>query len=231
MSSLRNEVPSELGPRLITEEEARRLVDAERVRLARELHDVVAFGFATIALQAGVAAHLADGRSGQAVEALHTIRTTSRDVLDEIRAMLGQLRDDENAGELVRGIGRLGALAESASSAGVRTSVEISGRPRPVPLALDLAVYRIVQEALANALRHCPGASATVSLVYEQDGLRLTIEDDGLGHDAKLVPDGSGYGIVGMRERAEALGGRLEAGPRRGGGFHVHARLPFWWRS
>ena len=228
MSSLLDDRSSEHAqPRLITEDEAHRLVDAERLRLARELHDVVAFGFASIALQAGVATHRAEARPELAVDALETIRTASRDVLDEIRAMLGQLRDDESATEPARGIGRLGALAETARKAGIATSIEIVGRPRPPPLAVDLAVYRIVQEALANTLRHSPGAGVSVAVVYEQAGLRVTIEDDGLGRPGELVPKGSGYGILGMHERVEALGGELEAGPRPNLGFRVSAWLPF----
>jgi signal transduction histidine kinase len=211
----------------IAEDDARRLVKAERLRLARELHDIVAFGFATIALQAGVATHLAAARPEQALESLQAIRTASRDVLDDVRAILGQLREDDEASEPARGIGRLEALVESTSSAGVLTSVQISGRPRPLPVALDLAVYRIAQEALANVLRHSPGATASVSIVYQRDCLRVTIEDDGLGQASEFAAEGSGYGIVGMQERARALGGELEAGPRPGRGFRVHASLPF----
>ena len=228
MSSLLSDRPNELvRAQPLAEDDVRRLVNAERLRLARELHDVVAFGFATIALQAGVASHLAEARPEQAVEALRAIRTASRDCLDEIRAMLGQLRDDDNAAEPARGIGGLGALAEMTSSAGVPTSVQTSGRPRPLPLAVDLAVYRIVQEALANALRHSPGAAASVSIVYERHGLCITIEDDGHGQAGEFATQGSGYGIVGMHERAHALGGKVEAGPRRDRGFRVHAWLPF----
>jgi signal transduction histidine kinase len=174
-----------------------------------------------------VAAHVADTRPEQTVEALLAIQTASRDVLREMRAILGQLRQDDDAAELTRGIGRLSALAESTTSVGVRTVVHVSGRPRPVPLAVDLAAYRIVQEALANVLRHACGAAASVSIAYQREGLALTIEDDGMGEASAFASEGSGYGILGMRERALALGGELEAGPGPGGGFRVCAYLPY----
>jgi len=212
---------------LIAEVDVRRLVLDERRRLARELHDVVAFNFATIALQASVAVHVADERPDQALEALQAIRAASRKVLREMRAVLGQLRDDDEAPEPARGIGQLERLAESTSRAGVETSVHISGQPRPVPVSVDLSVYRIVQEALANVLRHSPGATASVSVAYEQRRLVVTIEDDGTGTPGEFAEEGSGYGIVGMRERAHAVGGELEAGPRLDRGYCVHASLPF----
>jgi signal transduction histidine kinase len=211
----------------IAEVDVRRLVLDERLRLARELHDVVAFNFATIALQAGVAVHVADEHPDQALEALQAIRAASQEVLREMRAVLGQLRDDDEAPEPARGIGQLDRLAETTSSAGVQTSVHVSGQPRPVPVAVDLAVYRIVQEALANALRHSPGSAASVLIAYERRCLVVTIEDDGMGEAGEFAAEGSGYGIVGMRERAHALGGELEAGQRPDGGFRVRASLPF----
>jgi signal transduction histidine kinase len=228
MSSLLSDRTEELAPREVSGgEEAGLLVKAERLRLARELHDVVSFGFATIALQAGVATHHGAERPEQALEALHAIRVASRDVLDEVRAILGQLREDDETSEPARGIGRLESLAASTSSAGVLTTVQVSGRPRPLPVAVDLAVYRIVQEALANVLRHSPAATARVSVVYARDHLRITIEDDGVGRRTDLATEGSGYGIIGMRERALALGGALDAGPRPDGGFCVQASIPF----
>jgi signal transduction histidine kinase len=229
MSSLLRDVePLELRKaEQLREDEANRLVQGERLRLARELHDIVAFGFATIAMQAGVAAHVADSRPEQALEALQAIRVASRDVLRDVRVVLGQLRDDEEAAEPARGIGQLSSLAESASHAGVRAAVLVLGRPRPVPLAVDLAVYRIVQEALANVLRHAPGASASVTLVYERGQLVVTIENDGTDGVGELATEGSGYGIVGMRERAQALGGDVEAEPLLGSGFRVRATVPF----
>ena len=143
----------------IEEDEANRLVREERLRLARELHDIVSFGFATIAMQAGVAAHVAESRPEQTVEALQAIRTASRDVLADIRVVLEQLREDNDAAEPARGIGQLGPLVESAARAGVDASLLVLGRPRPVPLEVDRTVSRIVQEALAHVLRHAPGAA------------------------------------------------------------------------
>jgi signal transduction histidine kinase len=214
-------IPS-LSPRVTDEEGS---VAAERLRIARELHDIVSYGFATISLQAGVAAHLAETRPEQAIEALHVIRDASREVLVELRVILGQLRADDGAAEPARGIGRLSVLVDRARSAGVRVSVRCAGRPRPVPVGLDIAVYRIVQEALTNVFRHAPGSVARVLVAYEAQGLRVTIEDDGDGSDGPS--EGSGYGIVGMRERASSLGGVLEAGPLPEGGFGVQAFLPF----
>ncbi len=232
MSSLLGDsTPLELrGAEPIGDDEAHRLVKGERLRLARELHDIVSFGFATIAMQAGVAAHVADSRPEQALEALQAIRAASRDVLQDVRAVLGQLRDDDAASEPARGIGQLNALADSSSCAGVQSSVLIVGQPRPVPLAIDQTVYRIVQEALANVLRHAPGAAAVVTLVYERNHLVVTIQDGGPGEPGDVAAEGSGYGIVGMRERARALGGELDAGPLPGGGFFVRATLPFFAR-
>jgi signal transduction histidine kinase len=208
-------------------DEADRLVRDERLRLARELHDIVSFGFATIALHAGIAAHLGEAKPDQAVEALKAIRTASRDVLDDVRGVLGQLRDDDDAFEPARGIGTLERLAQTTSSAGVRTSLKVVGQARPLPVVVDQTVYRIVQEALANVLRHSPGASAIVTVVYEQRGLVVTVDDDGAATAPHLTVQGCGYGLLGMRERALALGGDLDAAPRSGGGFRVLATLPF----
>jgi signal transduction histidine kinase len=208
------------------EADAHGLVAAERLRIARELHDVVSYGFATITLQAGIAAHIAETRPEQAIEALHIIREAGRDVLGELRVILGQLREDDGAAEPARGIGRLSVLVDQTASAGLDVSVRVAGRPRPVPVELDITVYRIVQEALTNVLRHAPGTAARVLVAYEPRGVRVTIENDGnVGSDGPS--EGSGYGIVGMRERASALGGELDAGPLPEGGFYVHAFLPF----
>lgn len=229
MSSLLRDVePLELRRvEQIEEDEADRLVREERLRLARELHDIISFGFATIAMQAGVASHVAESRPEQAVEALQAIRTASRDVLDDIRAVLGQLREDDDAAQPARGIGQVGALVESAARAGVDASVLVLGRPRPVPLEVDQTVYRIVQEALANVLRHAPGAAALVTLSYESGYLDVTIQNDRTRRPGDRADESSGYGIIGMRERARAVGGDVEAGPLPGLGFRVRATIPF----
>ena len=200
---------------------------AERLRIARELHDVVGHGLATISLQAGVATHVAAEKPEAALEALESIRGTSRLVLDELRAILGQLRDDDAVAEPARGIGALPALVAATRQAGTHTSLEIEGRPRPLPLAVDLAVYRIVQEALANVLRHAYGAKAFVSVAYEERRLVVTVRNDGAGRASELAERSTGYGIRGMHERVAELGGDLETNIAVGGGFEVRAALPF----
>ena len=212
-------------------QEARRLVDAERLRIARELHDVVAYSFATINVQAGVAVHVMDDRPEQVAEALRAIRAVSKEASRELRAILGVLRqvDEAEADGPGHQLGRLDDLAETITNSGLPTRVVISGRPRPLSKAVDLAAYRIVQEALTNALRHAGPASASVSIGYERDRLTLSVVDDGRGGTPEDVEPsaGSGHGIAGMRERALAVGGELEAGPGRFGGFSVSASLPF----
>jgi signal transduction histidine kinase len=231
-SALGNATVVRLVPRTerAGEDEARRRLEVERLRIARELHDVVAHGFATIALQAGVAAHVVDDHPEQAAEALRAIRAASKDVMGEMRTILGMLRADGDAEE-GPGLHRIDALARTASSAGVQTSVHVSGRWRTLPPAVDLAAYRIVQEALTNVLRHAGRASARVSISYEPRRLVVTVEDDGAGHVADQASDGSGYGILGMRERVLAVGGELEAGPRAEGGYRVSASVPVFGRS
>jgi signal transduction histidine kinase len=210
-------------------DEGRALVDAERLRIARELHDVVAFSFATISVQAGVAAHLADARPDVAAEALRTIKAISGEASRELRAILGVMRRTAGAGEVpLHGVARLDALAAATTGAGLATRVVVSGRRRGLPPAVDSAAYRIVQEALTNALRHAGAASAVVTVRYEPARLVIEVLDDGRGPgrtDGELEP-GSGHGIAGMRERAQALGGELDAGSPPRGGFRVHASLP-----
>jgi signal transduction histidine kinase len=206
------------------------LVDAERLRIARELHDVVAYSFATISLQAGVGAHVADTRPDKAAEALRIIKEISGDASRELRAILGILRraDAGDGDPLGHGLVEIESLAARTTDAGLTTSVTVSGRARSLPPALDRAAYRIVQEALTNALRHAGPATASISLAYEPDRLLLDIVDDGQGSSANSddpMP-GFGHGIAGMRERALAVGGDLEAAPQPAGGFRVRATLP-----
>jgi signal transduction histidine kinase len=215
-------------------EEARRQVDAERLRIARELHDVLAHGIATISLQAGVAAHVLDEHPARAAEALRAIKAISRDALRELRGILGVLREAEETEprEPTAGLNQLEQLVAAAGHAGVPTRVAISGRRRALPPTVDLAAYRIVQEALTNVLRHAGAASAVIAISYADDAMTLSVCDDGRGAPARS-PDLSAsptsarrHGILGMRERAQALGGELEAGPDVNGGFRVRARLP-----
>jgi signal transduction histidine kinase len=209
--------------------EAQALVDAERLRIARELHDLMAFSFATIHVQAGVAVHLADERPDLAAEALRTIKAITGEASRELRAILGALRRTAGAGDgPSHGVAELDTLAATTTGAGLPTRVVVSGRARSLPPAVDRAAYRIVQEALTNALRHAGPASAVVTVRYEPDRLVVEVLDDGRGLErrARERGPGRGHGIVGMRERSLALGGELDAGPHPLGGFHVRASLP-----
>jgi signal transduction histidine kinase len=205
------------------------LVDAERLRIARELHDVVAFSFATISVQAGVAVHLADERPDMAAEALQAIKVISKEASQELRAILGVLRRTAGAGDAPsHGVAGLDALAATATAAGLPTRVVVSGPARSLPPAVDRAAYRIAQEALTNALRHAGPASAVVTVRYEAARLVVEVLDDGGGveRDDEERGPGDGHGIAGMRERALSLGGELEVGFHPRGGFRVCASLP-----
>ncbi len=211
------------------EETARRRAGDERLRIARELHDSLTHSISVIKVQAGVAVHLARKRGEEVPEALLAIQEASRDATRELRATLDVLRTDlgdatgdESPGS---GLDRLDELVGRARAAGVPATVSVSGDERPLPAEVDRAVYRIVQEALTNVGRHA-GRPATVSvrLDYRPDGLAVQIDDDGQATPAAApVP---GTGLIGMRERVTALGGRLRAEPRPEGGFTVRAELP-----
>src|SRR4051794_18306219 len=207
---------------------ARGLVDAERLRIARELHDVVSFSFATISVHAGVAAHVADQRPEQALQALRAIRAISGEASRELRAILGLLRHTDQPDTPSHGLARLEALAATTTSAGLPTRVVISGRADRATPEVGAAAYRIVQEALTNALRYAGPASASVVVNCERDRLSIEVLDDGRGLRAHsdASPPGSGHGIAGMRARAQELGGSLHTGPRPEGGFRVRASLP-----
>jgi signal transduction histidine kinase len=186
----------------------------------------VGHGLAAISLHAGAAARTAGAHPDAALAALESIRATSRSVLDELRAILGQLREAHESGAPARGIGTLGALVAATSDAGVSTALQIVGPTRPVALALDQAAYRIVQEALANALRHACGSKADVFVEYYRSRLVVTVENGPGGQPSELPPS-TGYGLCGMRERVAELGGTLETAPTNRGGFRVSASLPF----
>jgi signal transduction histidine kinase len=209
------------------EEEARRRVDEERMRIARELHDVVSHSIGVISVQAGVAAHLLERRPDKAGEALATIRQASDEALDELHAMLGVLRQPDGRAPLAPapGLAQLDALVAMAEGAGLRVEVDASGAAH-LPPAVDLACYRIVQESLTNVVRHAGASSVTVTVAADGDTLVVEVTDDGPGAPGARNGNGTRQGIVGMRERARALGGTLEAGPRPEGGFRVSARLP-----
>jgi signal transduction histidine kinase len=211
------------------EEEAERRAEQERLRIARDLHDVVAHTLTTINVQAGVAAHLLGRDPNPARDALATIETESHEALEELRTILGVLRERGNGSdsslEPLRGPMAFKGLIEQARRTGLDVRFEVEGRqPQRVPEAVSLAAFRILQESLTNARRHAPGAEAHVSLLYRPDRLRLAIENDTCrAEDGNGSP---GMGIVGMRERSTALGGTFEA-RRSGRRFRVVAELPY----
>ncbi|MET9359356.1 sensor histidine kinase [Streptomyces sp. NPDC006632] len=204
---------------------AKRRADEERLRIARELHDVLAHSISVINVQAGVGLALIDSDPEQARTALTTIKSASKEALGEVRQVLETLRAP---GEAPRspapGLDRLPELVEQAASAGLTVTTTTSGRRRALPPGIDLAAFRIVQEALTNVVRHSSARSAHLTVGYEPDALVLRVDDGGppSGGDA----GGSGSGLIGMRERAAALGGTIDAGPVTVGGYRVAARLP-----
>ncbi|MEU9574402.1 histidine kinase [Streptomyces massasporeus] len=211
------------------EEEARRRVAEERLRIARDLHDVVAHHIALVNVQAGVAAHVMDKRPDQAKEALAYVREASRSALGELRATVGLLRqsgDPEAPTEPAPGLDRLDELSGTFRSAGLHVEVARADQGTTLPAAVDLAAYRIIQEALTNVQKHAgPQAKAEVSVVRVGPNIEITVLDDGSGEN-ETQDGGGGHGLLGMRERVGALRGTLTTGPRYGGGFRVHAILP-----
>ncbi|WP_369196137.1 sensor histidine kinase [Streptomyces djakartensis] len=211
------------------EEEARRRVAEERLRIARDLHDVVAHHIALVNVQAGVAAHVMDKRPDQAKEALSHVREASRSALNELRATVGLLRqsgDPEAPTEPAPGLDRLDELAGTFRNAGLHIEVARADQGTALPAAVDLAAYRIIQEALTNVQKHAGAqARAEVSVVRVGPNVEITVLDDGSG-DNEASGSGGGHGLLGMRERVTALRGTLTTGPRYGGGFRVHAILP-----
>ncbi|MET8358593.1 sensor histidine kinase [Micromonospora sp. NPDC005171] len=206
-------------------EQARRQADEERLRIAQEVHDVVGHGLAAISMQAEIALHLLPKRPEQAEVALTAISRTSREALDELRVTLGAVRRGAER-EPVPGLARLPALRDRLAGAGLAVEVRVVGDPRELPAAVDLAAYRVVQEALTNVLRHAGVASAEVTVDYRADELTVEVTDRGVGAGEAPIDDAGGHGLAGMRERVAALGGRLTTGPRAGGGFRVYAGLP-----
>jgi signal transduction histidine kinase len=209
------------------EEETRRRVDAERMRIARELHDVVAHSMAMINVQATAAAMQLAADPASAAEAIQAIRRASKSGLRELRAILEVLRqvDGGSPAVPVPDLRAIAALVEATSAAGTPTTLESAEPPVPLPPPVALAVYRIVQESLTNVVRHAGRVAATVALRQDGGYLYVDVVND-TGDAAAAFSDGTGAGLAGMRERAAALGGTLDAGPRPGGGFAVRARLP-----
>jgi signal transduction histidine kinase len=218
------------------DEAAQRRAMEERLRIARELHDSLTHSISVINVQSGVAVHLARKRGEDIPPALLAIQEAGADATRELRATLGVLRSAEDGDG--SGLGQLDSLVARARAAGLPVTVTVTGTVRPLPPDVDQAAYRIVQEALTNVSRHAGPARASVHLHYTPDALSVQVDDDGAGTSVSAGtsngsrPAGPGLGLIGMRERVTALGGRLQAGPRgpgdgeAGGGFGVRAELP-----
>ena len=234
------EALEEKAARLERERDAQAQVAAaaERARIAREIHDVVAHNVSVMVVQADGAAFALDASPQRAADALAAISATGRRALAEMRSLLGVLRDPAGPDGVLAagpelapqpGIDELSELLGQARAAGLPVSLTVSGVPRPVPQGEALAVYRVVQESLTNVRKHAgPGATAAVSLGYAGEGLVIRVTDDGRGPAVPdgTGPDGDGHGLTGMRERIELYGGSVRIGPRPGGGYEVVARLP-----
>jgi signal transduction histidine kinase len=207
--------------------EASRRVTEERLRIARDLHDVVGHHLALINVQAGVAGHVLDEQPAQVRQSLAYIRQASRSALEELRDTIGLLRGpDEPAAptEPTAGLSALAQLVASFRRSGLRVEQDVRGAARPLPSAADVTAYRVIQESLTNVCKHATRPAARLSLAYEPAALHIVVDNSSAGSSAGAPP---GHGIVGMRERVAALGGSLHAGPHGAGGFRVSAVLPF----
>jgi signal transduction histidine kinase len=204
---------------------AREAVVAERARIARELHDAIAHNVSMMVVQAGAERRVLDPEQGSTREVLESVETIGRGALTEMRRLVGMLRADEDDPLAPQpGLSDLPRLVEQVREAGLPVELEVEGERRELPVGLELSAYRIVQEALTNALKHAGEAKATVRVRYLQDSLELEVVDDGPG--APAAATGGGHGLVGMRERVALYGGRFEATRRPSGGFTVRALLP-----
>ena len=207
------------------EEAARRRSTEERLRIARELHDIIGHSLGTIAVQAGVGRHLMANEPEKAAEALDSIARVSRNSLDEVRAVVAALREDDAAYQPTPGLADLPDLVETIRSTGLTVELTLPNDLEAVPRQTGAAVYRIAREALTNVVRHAHASAASVQVDHHDGRVEVAVRDDGSGSDGEegMKP---GHGIAGMRERAEALGGKLTAGALSGGGFVVTASLP-----
>ena len=199
-------------------------VTAERLRIAREVHDMVAHSTGLVALQAGAASRVIETQPLEARKALTAIETTSRETLTGLQQMLGMLREADSGTDPAPGLANVGHLAATTAEAGVRVDVQWRGEQRHLPELIDLSAFRIIQEAVTNVVRHADTPSCRVSVDYRKEHLVIEVLDSGRGHGVSA--SATGYGIVGMRERVGLLHGDFTAGPRPGGGFRVAARLP-----
>jgi signal transduction histidine kinase len=217
-------------------ERAKMSIAEERLHIARELHDIVAHSLSVIAIQSGVGRHVLDTQPEEARKSLAAIETTSRSALNDLRWVLGVLRNDDEVSESrnpAPGMADIGRLLEEYRAAGLDVSFGQSGEARPLSPSMDLCLYRIVQEALTNVTKHAGTVHATVDISYDVDAIVVSVLDEGALHrnGAVLAQDadgnnGSHHGLIGMRERTAIYGGTFVAGPRQGGGFEVRARLP-----
>jgi signal transduction histidine kinase len=205
----------------------RRQQSEERLRVARDLHDVIGHNISLINVQASMGLDLIDSQPEQARAALGAIKSASKEALEELRTMLTTLRQDDDAPRSpAPGLDRLPELIELTRAAGLNVEVEVAGKALPLPAAVHLAAYRIIQESLTNVARHAGRARVMVRVSYDDGAVHVEIDDDGKVPSREGSAIGTGSGITGMRERAAALGGDLSAGFRHGGGFRVSARLP-----
>ena len=216
------------------EREGRRRVEEERLRIAREFHDVVAHTVTAMNVQAGVAIDAFDSRPDVARRALNQVRSSGREALQELRATVAVLRGDDSAkgpAKPAPHTGQLEELVAGTESADLNVTLELDTDGKNLPSVVELAAYRIVQEALTNVVRHAGARNAAVYVGCANDSLVVEVVDDGISRSDRAPDerDGSireGYGLAGMAERAAAIGGRVEHGPEAGGGFRVHAVLP-----
>ncbi len=206
---------------------AARVVAEERLRIAQELHDIVGHSMSVIAVQAGVGVHVLDAHPDQARTVLETISATSRGTLTEMRRLLGVLRDGdgERSNAPAPGLDDVPALVADVGAAGLPVTLHVDGTGAAIPAGVELAAYRVVQEALTNVIKHAgPTTSVAVSVCHRPTSVRVEVVDDGVGPTA---PGGTGHGLLGMRERVELWGGELSVGPGLDGGFRVAALLPY----
>jgi signal transduction histidine kinase len=204
--------------------ERREAIAEERARIARELHDVIAHSVSVMTVQAGAAEAMLAHDPARALEPVRAVQETGRQALVEMKRLVGMLRehDDELGLAPQPSLRDVDRLAQQVRDAGLPVEVRIEGEPRPLPIGVDLSAYRVVQEGLTNALKHAGRASATVTVRYGERDVAIEVADDGAGGE----PNGTGHGLIGMRERIGVFGGTFDAGPREGGGFAVRALLP-----
>ncbi|HEY6887492.1 MAG TPA: sensor histidine kinase [Solirubrobacter sp.] len=204
---------------------ARLAVAEERARIARELHDIVAHAVSVMVLQTGAVRHRLPPELDEDVDALRGVEETGRSALGEMRRLLGAMRRGDDSPELAPqpGLARLGDLLGEVRRAGLPVELHVEGEPVPLPVAIDLSAYRIVQEGLTNALKHAHAGQAHVRIGYAADELRIQVLDDG---DGSATPNGAGHGLVGVRERVHLYGGEMTAGAAAGGGFRLSTTLP-----